>query len=213
MALMVLPEDLPLPTPPASGRRLIVTGAYTGREPRADGRPKPVGLFIADGRIINRNLARMDGVLLVPPGGDAPRIFHRRAVRLEGESYDLTDLRRRRAFIAAAAARRFSVMQSHLLIAAGRLDVVETRDAPRALRRLLFFDAAGFGVYETTLPETLHEAAREIAGARAPSMVINLDMGTYDFCRLAEDGAERDCGTVRGEAIGKLSNLLLLEAR
>lgn len=211
--LLALPEDLPLPAPPETGRQLVVTGAYTGRESRVSGAPKPVGLFLSRGRVINRNLGRMDGVLLMWPGGGGAQLFSRHAVEFDGEVFDLTDISRRRAFVVEAARRRLSVMQSHLLVYEGRLDVRDREGAPRSVRRLLFFDELGFGVYQTMWPMTLYEAAREVVAAVEAEAVLNLDMGTYDFCRLTVDGVERDCGRVGEGEMGKLSNLLVLELR
>ena len=211
LAILALPEDLPLPPAPEAGRRLIVTGAYTAREARSDGRPKPVGMFVSRGRIINRNLGRMDGVLVLPEGSGVPQLYHRESVSLGGREFDLTDIAQRNAFLAEAEEHRASVMQSHLLVADGALDLRPQEDAPHSLRRFLFFDEAGFGIYQTGWPRTLYDGAAEVAAALAPQMVLNLDMGSYDFCLAAEAGVETNCGNLGAEALDKLSNLLLLE--
>ena len=74
LAVYLLPEDLPLPAVAPPGRRLAVTGTYTARDSRGDGRPKPVGLFVHGGAVINPNLGRMDGVLMVDPAIGTPEL-------------------------------------------------------------------------------------------------------------------------------------------
>ena len=209
-ALALLPEDLPLAAPEPGTLRLVVTGAYTATDSRAEGKPKPVGLFIRGGEVVNPNLGRMDGVLVIDSTDGEPEFHHRERVALEGRTYDLRDLDQRRAFIDAASARGLSVMQSHLLIASGVFDVHPQEDAPAFVRRMLFADGDGFGIWQTEAAATLYEAAAELDAALGPRMVMNLDMGSYDFCRRAENGTEVSCGSVAPEGTGKLSNLLLL---
>ena len=210
LVVALLPEDLPLPAAPAAGRRLVVTGAYTAREPRADGHPKPVGLFVQVGRVINPNLGRMDGVLITDPASGRPALHHRTRVPLGDRRYDLTRLDERRVFLDRAVAAGLSVLQSHLLIVDGRVDVREQEGAPAFVRRLLFTDADGFGIYQTTAPLTLLEAAGQLAAKHAPRLALNLDMGSYDYCRIAEGGSETGCGLLGAGDTGKLSNLLVL---
>lgn len=211
--LLLLPEDLPLPEPRAEGLRLIVTGAYTGTETRGEGGPNPVGLFLRGGEVVNRNLARMDGILIVDPESGQPGFHHRARVRLAGRAYDLREFDQRSAFIDAAAERGLSVMQSHLLVDGGVSDVRPREDAPAHVRRVLFSDAEGYGVWQAPWAMTLHEATLAVTEALAPEMAMNLDMGSYDFCRRAEAGAETVCGTLAPEGTGKLSNLLMLTLR
>jgi hypothetical protein len=210
LAVALLPEDLPLPPAPEAGRRLVVTGAYTAREPRADGYPKPVGLFVQAGRVINPNLGRMDGVLITDPASGKPALHHRTRVPLGDGRYDLTRLEERRVFLDRAVAAGLSVLQSHLLIVDGRVDVREQEGAPAFVRRLLFTDADGFGIYQTTASLTLLEAAGQLAAEHAPRLALNLDMGSYDYCRIAEGGTETGCGLLGNVDPGKLSNLLVL---
>lgn len=213
ISLKLLPDDLPLSRPPAEGLRLVVTGTYTGTGTRTSGAHKPVGLFLRRGEVINRNLAHMDGVLVIDPESGQPDLQHRERVRLGATVYDLRELDQRSAFIKAAAARGLSVMQSHLLISDGQVDVTQQESAPAHVRRLLFANADGFGVWQTPVAMTLRDAAVAIDAALAPDMAINLDMGSYDFCRRTQAGAETNCGALSPEATGKLSNLLLLTLR
>ena len=208
MELRLLPEEFPLPETGA-GSRLAVTGAYTGTKPRGEGLPNPVGLFVDGGAVINRNLGRMDGVLLVDPASGQPELHHRERLPFGGRVYDLTTLDQRRTFLAEAVARGLSVMQSHLLIVDGQVDVRPQQDAPVFARRMLFTDDEGFGLYQTRRPKTLHDAATQLGEVLAPWMALNLDMGSYDYCQRAEGGAESSCGRLDREDTGKLSNLLV----
>jgi hypothetical protein len=210
LAIRLLPEDLPLPEPADTVRRLTVTGAYTSRETRSDGLPKPVGMFVHDGAITNPNLGRMDGILLVDSATGKSELHHRARMRLGERDFDLRSLDQRRAFLAEAVARGLSVLQSHLLIADGWVDVRSQDGAPVFVRRMLFTDETGFGLYQTLRRETLQDAARQLAGALAPRMALNLDMGSYNYCQLVEDGIESGCGGLGRDDTGKLSNLLLL---
>jgi hypothetical protein len=208
--LRLLPEELPLPVLPEAGRRIVVTGAYTGTEPRGDGLPNPVGLFINGGAVINPNLGRMDGVLLIGAATDQPELHHRERLAFAGQVYDLTELEQRHAFRDAASEQGASVLQSHLLIVDGAVDVRPQEDAPVFVRRMLFVDADGFGVYQTRRAETLFDAANQLAGALTPRMALNLDMGSYDYCRRAQAGEETGCGRLDAADTAKLSNLLVL---
>lgn len=208
--IALVPEELPLPAPPAEGLRLVVTGAYTATDTRAEGRPKPVGLFLSRGEVVNRNLGRMDGLLLVDPEDGRPRFLRRDRLELDRRRYDLADLEERRAFIEAAVARGLSVLQSHLLVDGGRPDVAPLEGAPAFVRRLLFADAHGFGVWQSAAPMTLHDATVAIMAQLAPRMAMNLDMGSYDYCRRAEAGVETSCGGLAPGAAAKLSNLVVL---
>ncbi|MHA1529942.1 MAG: hypothetical protein ACTSVG_13055 [Alphaproteobacteria bacterium] len=210
VAVVLLPEDLPLPAAEAEGLRLVVTGAYTARDSRRGGLPKPVGLFVHGGAVINPNLGRMDGVLLVDPATGEPELHHRERLALGERGYDLTALDQRRALLAEVSARGLSVLQSHLLIFDGRIDAHPLEDAPVFIRRMLFVDEAGFGLYQTRWPKSLHEAARQLVQALAPRMALNLDMGSYDYCQRAQAGAEVSCGRLDRDDTGKLSNLLVL---
>lgn len=207
--LLLLPEDDP---DALSGQGFLVTGAYTSRETRKDGRAKPVGLFMRDGEVANRNLGRMDGILVIDPAQPVPRIYHRSRVPVGEGVYNLTMLDQRNEFLIQASARRLSVLQSHLLIVNGRPDVTPRDDAPEHVRRILFTDGAGFGLWQSAGPLTLHEAAETLAARFAPRMALNLDMGSYDLCWRLEDGSRQNCAQLGGVDPGKLSNLLFVGA-
>ena len=209
LELLLLPEDLPLPTTPVSDH-LIVTGAYTGRDTRENGAPNPVGLFMHHGKVVNPNLGRMDGIVVIQPANGQPEVHHRARLRFAGQTYDLRELDQRRAFLNAASAEGLSVLQSHLLVADGATDLRPDEDAPLFVRRFLFTDEFGFGVYQTSSPMTLFDAAEEIRKALAPRMALNLDMGSYDYCQRIEQGTESSCGSLDIGGASKLSNLLML---
>ena len=208
--LRLLPEELPLPPPPETGQRLIITGAYTGTEQRGEGLQNPVGLFVDGGTVINPNLGRMDGVLVIDPATGRPELHHRARLTFAGRDYDLTALDQRHAFLDAASGRGVSVLQSHLLIVDGQIDVRTQENAPMFTRRILFIDDAGYGLYQTPGSRTLFDAAMQLAEALAPSMALNLDMGSYDYCQHVREGEVSGCGMLGRDDTGKLSNLLVL---
>ncbi len=181
-----------------------VTGGYTATDRRAENRAKPVGLFVRDGEIISREYVRFDGVLTITEG--APSLHHRRRIVFAGQSYDLENASDRGAFLSSAIATGSAVMQSHLLIVDGEVDTAPIDGAPRFRRRILFqMEDGEFGVFDSS-PRmlTLNEATEEVAARFTPSMALNLDMGSYDFCRRGDSL----CGALGPQSTGKLSNLL-----
>lgn len=205
--LLLLPEEAESLTVPSPGDALVVGGGYTGTDQRDEGRPNPVGIFVDDGRLVNPNLARMDGILVIDPDGQ-PQIHHATRVPLRDAVADLTDPDQRLDFAAWAAENGLSVMQSHLLITDGRVDVRPQMDAPKARRRLLFSGPDGWGVYQTRNAVTLFDAAFELNRRIRPEMALNLDMGSYDYCLRTTDGAAINCGVLGVSETAKLSNLL-----
>lgn len=214
--VLIVPDDLPLPAPQESGagaHQVIVTGAYTGRDTRPSGAPAPVGIAVRRGEVIGRNLARMDGILVLDGGEGQPRLFRRDRVDLGGQTYDLTEPATRARFLAAAGQRRASVLQSHLLIIDGRVDTRAVEGAPVAKRRLFYTKADGFGLWQSMGPLTLDAAARAVAAEVAPDMALNLDMGSFDLCFSRREGRERACGFNPSDFASRLSTLLVLERR
>lgn len=200
-ALRLLPEAPPEPA------ALTVTGAYTGTDSRDGDLPNPVGLFVAGGAVVNPTLAPMDGILVIDGAGRLT-LNHRREVPLGERVFDLRATDERRLFAQAAAKSGLSVMQSHLLIDAGRLDLRPVEGAPAARRRILFTDAYGYGVWQSAAALTLYEATRRLAAAHAPDRALNLDMGSFDYCLRAADGETAPCGLRAAEDFDRLSNLL-----
>jgi len=190
--LIVAPDDLPL----SDSRGITVTGAYTGTETRENGAPAPVGFFLRDGEIINRNGGPMDGVFLIDE--DGARITRRDVLGIDSAEGRVEMSQR-------AQAESISLLQSHLLISDGELDLREVEDAPRFTRRILIQTEDGIGIWQSAQPLTLYAAAVAVETACAPTMALNLDMGSYDYC--VSDG--RYCGIRRDT--DRLSNLLRLE--
>ena len=205
--LLLLPEDADRLSTGADGDALVVSGAYTGPDTRAGGHPNPVGLFVDDGRVVSPNLARMDGVLVIGPEAQ-PEIYHRERVPLRGRTADLTDPDQRLDFADWASEHGRSVMQSHLLITDGQLDVHPQFDAPTARRRMLFIGTDGWGVYQTAEAVTLFDAAFELQQRYHPRMAINLDMGSFDYCIVTRGRTAENCGVLGATQTDKLSNLL-----
>ncbi|MEM8699786.1 MAG: hypothetical protein AAGF44_11470 [Pseudomonadota bacterium] len=190
--------------------QLIVTGGYTGKDAREEARPNPVGMFIHKGTVVNPTLARMDGVAILSPEGTLS-IQHRGDLSFQGIRFDLGALDQRQSFQRRAAKAGASVFQSHLLIVDGALDVRPRDGAPEAVRRLLFTDDRGFGIYQTEGAVTLYDAARAIEVEIAPAMALNLDMGSFDYCLAIRGGVAQNCGVLGRQATQKLSNLLVLQ--
>lgn len=190
--LFVVPDDLPL----SDSKGITVTGAYTGTELRQGGGNAPVGFFLQDGEVINRNGGPMDGVLLID--GDNVRITRRDVIGIDSAQGRL-------ALAERAKQDHISMLQSHLLISDGELDIHEIEDAPRFTRRVLIQTEDGLGIWQSAQPLTLYSAAVAVQSACAPTMALNLDMGSYDYC--VSDG--RYCGLRRDTE--RLSNLLRLE--
>jgi hypothetical protein len=205
--LLLLPEEGAALASPPDGTSLAVTGGYTGTDSRTEGHPNPVGLFVDNGRIVSPNLARMDGILVIGRDG-RPRIHRSTHVPLRDGFADLTDPDQRLDLAAWAAEQGLSVMQSHLLITGGRLDIRPQLDAPKARRRLLFTDRHGWGVYQSSEALTLFDAAFELQQRYRPMMAINLDMGSFDYCVAAAEAASESCGVIDPAQTGKLSNVL-----
>lgn len=207
--LVLLPEDA-LPARGDATLVLLVSGAYTGTVARDGDRPNPVGLFVDGGRVVNPNLARMDGILILPEDGP-PELQHRARVSFAGRRHDLRRPAERHAFARAAAAAGASVLQSHLLVVDGLSDVSEQPDAPSARRRVFFTGPQGWGVWQSAGPETLFTATAQLSAAHAPRMAFNLDMGSFDYCwRGSRDRGLARCGVRGRDDLSRLSNLLAL---
>ncbi len=165
------------------------------------------GLVIQNGKTVSRRYQNWDGVLIIDQNAK-PHLFHARAVVLGVEIFNLKEKPRRDGFIAKAKDMGVTVLQSHLLVTNGTLDLKDVEGAPKFKRRMLVtFEDGSFGIWETTQSETLYEAARQVQEDLNPHMALNLDMGAYDYCRSGPKGAESDCGGLLVSA-DKLTNLL-----
>ncbi len=200
--LILVPEGGVVPDA-STGSHVTVTGAYTSGEKR-----EPEGLFIIDGEALDPYPQGWDGVALIDHSGRLT-VHHAERIDMGNERFDLRRKASRVAFAQAARLRGWSAFQSHLLVIDGAVDTKPREGAPRFARRLLYMLQDGsIGLYETS-PMTLHDAALAIHAALSPVMALNLDMGSYDYCRIEGQGA-RNCGALAPGQTAKLSNLLVL---
>jgi len=201
--LLILP-DKPVP----QGEHVLsVTGAYSSGD-----RFGIEGLVIQGGKLVSRRYKNWDGILIVDAHG-APHVFHARNVTLADENFNLKEKSSRLAFIAKAKDLGVAVLQSHLLIANGVLDVADVAGAPEFYRRMLVtFNGGDFGIWQSSAAMTLYGAAREVENQLHPVMALNLDMGAYDFCLSGPKSALKDCGALL-VPVEKLTNLLEFTAR
>ena len=212
--LLLLPDDISGPAAKDTALTpvdaLDVTGAYTAADMRPTGTPKPVGLLVRDGQVISREFVRFDGVLTVDRSG-VPRLQMRTRVDLGGRRFNLNVPEERAGFLRMAEQAEADVLQSHLLIIDGQADVADQGGAPSFRRRILFQMANGdVGVFDSSPRAlTLHDATEEVARRFSPAMALNLDMGSYNFCRR---GAV-PCGLLGADGLTKLSNLLRFRRR
>ncbi len=165
------------------------------------------GLVIKGGKSISRRYQNWDGVLIIDAKGH-PKLFHAKDVTVDGENFNLKKQPLRDAFIAKAKVAGVTVLQSHLLITDGILDLKDVDGAPRFKRRLLVTLKDGsFAIWETAQAETLYDAAHLLQEELAPVMAFNLDMGAYDYCVSGADDTQKNCGRLIVSK-DKLTNLL-----
>ena len=196
--LRVLPDEITQ----SPEHLLTVAGTYSSGD-----RFGIEGLVIKDGVQISRRYQNWDGVLIIEPSG-VPNLYRADNVMLGDITYNLKDSVSRNAFIEKALEDRLTVMQSHLLISDGQLDLKDVPDAPKFKRRLFVTLPNGnFGIWETDISETLYSAALQLQEDLQPHMALNLDMGAYDYCQKGPVGAQSDCGRLLVSK-DKLTNVL-----
>ena len=184
-------------------QRITVTGAYTSGEKR-----EPEGMFIVAGVPLDPYPQGWDGVVVIDGQGRLSLHYAER-VDIGAERFNLRRKPSRRAFVQAAKGGGWSAFQSHMLVIDGTVDTRPRDNAPRFARRLLYTLQDGtIGIFETP-SMTLHDAALAIEAALSPVMALNLDMGSYDYCRIEGERA-RMCGALVATQTAKLSNLLTL---
>lgn len=201
-ALRILPQDLPQ----IGKNSLTVTGTYSSGD-----RFGIEGLAIRNGEVISHRFQKWDGVLLIDATGGVS-LHNVRRVNFGGRDFNLRDTTQRRDFLDLARQTKLSLLQSHLLISDGVLDLRDVADAPLFKRRMIFQDGQGrFGLYETEGAQTLYAAALEAQSKFQPEMLFNLDMGAYDYCfasRVTEGQVTNtDCGNLL-VPVERLTNLL-----
>ena len=197
-SLRVLPQDQSI----QSQNQLTVAGTYSSGD-----RFGIEGMAIRRGEVVSARYQSWDGVLIIDTGGHLS-LHNAKRVSVNGKSFNLKVAEERKAFVENAKQLKLSVIQSHLLVTGGELDLANVEDAPSFKRRMVFMTKAGkVGIYETDAPKTLYEAAQEIQAAVSPAEVFNLDMGAYDYCRRIMNGDAVDCGSLLVSE-SKLTNLL-----
>ncbi len=199
--------EIPAASTGKGERRLVITGTYTSGEAR-----EPEGFFLNGGEAYDPYLQGWDGLALIDNNG-ALSLHHVERVSVDDDNWNLRKKAERRAFLKTAKAQGWSALQSHMLVVDGKVDTKPRDSAPRFRRRVLFsLEDGSYGVYDSP-PLTLHAAALDIAERFSPVMALNLDMGSYDFCRLSVGENVEDCGTLAETQVGKLSNLLILNQK
>ena len=131
-------------------------------------------------------------------------------VQLDDTTFNLREKAQRDNFISQATISELSIIQSHLLISDGHLDLRELPDQPRFRRRILFSTETGdIGIFDTS-PDalTLFEAAIALEALARPVMALNLDMGAYDYCARNDGGNLGNCGLLSRRKTEILTNVL-----
>ena len=167
---------------------LSVTGAYSSGD-----RFGVEGLAFKAARLVSLRFQSWDGALLISPNGN-PQIHNVENIHFLGHTYNLRISSDRRIFIRKAQDGGWSMIQSHLLITDSVLDLLVIPNARRFIRRMFFTDLKGWGIYETKAAVTLYEAALEIQKNINPLMVMNLDMGAYNYCQVNNNSNFDSCG-------------------
>ncbi len=197
-------QFFPVDITPQSTDILSVTGTYSSGD-----RFGVEGLAFDADRVVSSRFQGWDGILLVSPDGE-PKLFNASNVQLADTTFNLKRQPDRHDFVKLARAQGYSLIQSHLLITNGALDVKQVGSARRFVRRMFFTDSTGWGVYETKTALTLYDAAVEIQEALNPSMVINLDMGAYNYCQKNTSDGFVGCGNLFTQA-QNLTNLITIQ--
>ncbi|MEO0342973.1 MAG: succinate dehydrogenase [Pseudomonadota bacterium] len=177
---------------------LVVTGTYSSGD-----RLGVEGLAVMSGEVKSRRLQDWDGVLILGNDGQ-PQMFNARRVEFANELFNIKDHDQAFELLDLVAEHGASMMQSHLLISNGVLDLRQLVNAPVFYRRIFYVTHdGGFGVWQSPSRLTLYDAAVQLQDELRPKMALNLDMGSYDFCRKAN----QECGRLT-VSIDQLTNLL-----
>ncbi len=130
-----------------------------------------------------------DGVLVGPERESGKlQIFHRSRIELNGRVFNATDPQDFKAFSSYIRNNKLTAINLPLLIDNGRLDLNETANAPKAIRYLAFqMDWGGVGVFRTSQPATLYQAAQSLLNYKMydigiVSMAVNLPGGEGTYC-------------------------------
>lgn len=178
---------------------LVFTGTYTSSLDKA------VGIFAVDGYIINPAVREWNGLLLIR--NNQVKILNARNIPLDTRYLDITSSVHDLAFFMRwLKEHKASVIQSHLLLHNGE---IAARPRNKLLRRrALFADGNGiYYVYDSLEQKMdLHTLAKLLKEKYAAKHVLNLDMGSYDYCFRYENKQLSKIGEL--DHTSKLSNLI-----
>jgi len=166
--------------PCESKNRIILTGTYTS--PFAI----PTGLCIINGEIINPALQKWNGLLIlnkdrqlnIYSADDLTVDF--KDLKIKTNYNDYID------FVEKLKQDKLSVIQSHLILYKGNV-LIENNPQEKKFRRRIIFQTAdnSIHIYDSFDKEvTLFDIATSLHADFKAVSAINLDMGTYNFCKL-----------------------------
>ena len=186
--------------PESSDSQLTITGTYSSGD-----RFGIEGLAIVDGTVVSSRFQGWDGLFVITPDGKGS-IHNVERVRLGKPQFNLRNPDERAAFLSYARENDLSVIQSHLLVSDGNVDVSDRPGQPRFRRRILFQTNAGdFGLFDSGESLTLFQAAVILHDDFDADMAFNLDMGAYDYCMRGT----QSCGWLGRQDTGILTNVLI----
>ena len=196
----LVPLDATELAPEAADNQLIITGAYSSGD-----RFGIEGLAIVGGEVASTRFQGWDGLFVITPDGKGA-IHNVERVRFGKTMFNLRDTDERAAFLTFARENTLSVIQSHLLVSEGELDVRDQSGQPRFRRRILFTTNRGdFGLFDSGAALTLYQAAVILHDEFDANMAFNLDMGAYDYCMRST----QSCGWLGRQDTGILTNVLI----
>ncbi len=149
---------------------------------------RSVGVISAEGERAEEFV--WDGVLVGPQRESGMlQIFQRSRIELNGRVFNATDPQDFKAFSSYIRKNKLTAINLPLLIDNGRLDLNETANAPKAIRYLAFqLDWGGVGVFRTSQPATLYQAAQSLLNYKTKydigkvTMAVNLPGGEGTYC-------------------------------
>lgn len=188
---------------PAYAKRLEMAGTYTSEF------GYPTGLTMIDGVMINPALQTWDGLIMIYPDGKV-HLRNINALEYGFRQFDIAaSYRDYLDFLDMLKQQKISVLQTHLLITNGEVDVTLKTD--KAFRRRVIFEDAtqNLGIYDSfDKLLTLYELAVLLRQEYHAITAVNLDMGTYSYCALYEQDRLKKTYGVKERGV-KLSNIII----
>lgn len=184
--------------------RLEITGTYTSPY------DYPTGLFIQEGKIINPIMQSWDGLLVVDRNGRLNLMnlnefqYGFRTYKIKERQEDYLD------FLKFASDDKISVMQSHLILNNGEIDVSNNKRLFK--RRAVVSDKSGeIFVYDSLNKSiSLFDLATILKEKYDALYAINLDMGAFNYCSFIKNGIQtKDCGDLSKDT--RLSNIIVFD--